>query len=155
MKMAIGGQFWKGFTLASSLPHSSPSLHLHSLSGLRDGFMSDGRTDGRMMISGEGGGNTFTHTRREGRGQSEEQGRAVAAPIYPSRPNWFLMCGFLLPTERLTGDDGVERSRLTGEKMTIGCLLPSSRKHMCPARDLLRFPRDSQIRSKVAQTPLW
>ena len=113
MKMAIGGQFWKGFTLASSLPHSSPSLHFHSPSGLRDGFMSDGRTDGqhgRMMISGEEGGNTFTH--REGGRQSEEHGReggrAVAAPIYPSRPNWFLMCGFFLPTDRGTGENGVE-----------------------------------------------
>ena len=111
MKMAIGGQFWKGFTLASSLPHSSPSLHLHSLSGLRDGFMSDGRTARKDDDLWRGGRKHF-HTHREGWRQSEEHGRegerAVAAPIYPSRPNWFLMCGFLLPTDRLTGDDGVE-----------------------------------------------
>ena len=39
----------------------------------------DGRTDGRMMISGEEGGNTFTHTHRE-----EEQGREGSGGTYLS-----------------------------------------------------------------------
>ena len=105
MKMAIGGQFWKGFTLAP--PVVLPSTSTHSQDSVMVLCPMDGQ-HGRMMISGEEGGNTFTHTGREGGNRRSKGGRAVAAPIYPSRPNWFLMCGFLLPTDRGIGENGVE-----------------------------------------------